>query len=76
MARGAKPSFIESVLGKRRARTKGLSTGEANADEDNIVAKVETKEMDDDGLLIFDEDKKKGRKEKRQKSKDQEGELP
>jgi len=48
--KGAKPSFIESVLGKRKAPKALLPSGgyldnDQDGDDENIVARVETTEQ-------------------------------
>ena len=50
-----RPSFIESILGKRPS-SRAVVKKEGDNEDDNIVAKVESR---DDNMIAFDEDKKK-----------------
>ena len=56
----ARPSFIESILGKRKAKTALVEEG-----DDNIVSKIETRENNDDGMISFEKTKaeKKAKKD-------------
>jgi len=60
VSKAPKPSFIDQVLGKRKAM-KALTKKvvEQEDDDDDFVVKVETKEVNDNGLIMFDEDKSK-----------------
>ena len=64
-----RPSFIESILGKRTSRTASKAQPAADAQgndegDDNIVSKVETKDVLNDEIITFDGDKKKKRQKR------------
>lgn len=67
VSKGPKPSFIESILGKRKSKiantNSNMEDSKKEADDENIVTKVETKEVDQ-GIITFDDDKKAKKKSK------------
>ena len=65
-SKSLRPSFIESILGKRPTAARAIkkNDGEDDGDDENIVTKVESK---DDMITFEDQDKKMKKQSDRKK---------